>query len=288
MAVQLLGPGDLTAGSPTRYELQAHNSDRLALSGLILRMEVPADVQVVVTGPDARSAELEKAEDGSTLLVWSVSQLSAGATASLPLELTSSGARNFAVAIEWTVLPQSGVNEITVKQPDLQIALEGPVDVEKSGSNAYQLRVSNPGNAPAKGVKVVVSTGSPNTNSVDVGNLKPGQSEVIELDLTFEKAGRVQIGAVATAGSLSRSTAIEVNVHQAVVETALSVPENVLHGASMIAQVVIGNAGDAPARNLQAACNCHQEQKPFKYPQVSLVRATNYSGTSNRYHLVKK
>lgn len=253
VAVQLLGPGDLTAGAPTSYELQVHNSDRLSLSGLVLRMETPPGVQVVATSPDAAAAETEKTEDGATLLTWSVSQLNAGGISRLPLQLTSNSPRNFAVAIEWTVLPQSGFEEITVKQADLQVALEGPVEVEKYQANAYRLRVSNPGSAPAKGVQVVVSTGGPNNNAVEVGDLKPGQTEVIELDLTFEKAGQVQIGAQATAGSLSRSTDIQVNVRQPIVVAELAVPENVLHGTPMLAQVVVGNSGDAPARNLQAA-----------------------------------
>ena len=253
MAVQLLGPGDLTAGTPTSYELQVQNSDRMALTGLILRMETPPGVQVVASGPGAAAAETEKTDDGATLLTWSVSQLNAGGMTRLPLQLTSNSARNFAVAIEWTVLPQSGVDEIVVKQADLQVALEGPVEVEKHGSNTYRLRVSNPGSAPAKGVKVLVSTGAPNGSAVEVGDLNPGQTEIIELDLTFEKAGQVQIGAVASAGALSRSTNIQVNVRQPVVVAELALPETVLHGSSLLAQVVVGNSGDAPARNLQAA-----------------------------------
>ena len=253
MAVQLLGPGDLTAGTPTSYELQVQNSDRMALSGLVLRMETPAGVQMVATGPDAASAEIEKVADGTMMLTWSVGQVNAGGMTRLPLQLTSNSPRNFAVAIEWTVLPQSGIDEIVVKQADLQVALEGPVEVEKHGSNAYRLKVSNPGSAPAKAVKVLVSTGSPNNNAVDVGDLNPGQTEIIELDLTFEKAGQVQIGAVASSGALSRSTNIQVNVRQPVVVAELALPETVLHGSSMMAQVVIGNSGDAPARNLQSA-----------------------------------
>ena len=253
VAVQLIGPADLTAGSPTNYELQVQNSDRLALSGLILRMETPPGVQVVANGPGADAVEFEKGDDGAILLNWTVAQLNAGGTTRLPLQLTSSAARNFAVAIEWTVLPQSGFDEIIVKQADLQVALEGPVEVEKHGSNAYQLRVSNPGTAQAKGVKVIVSTGSPSNSAVDVGDLNPGQTEVIDLDLTFEKAGKVQIGAIATSGALSRSTNIQVNVRQPVVVAELGLPESVLHGSAMIAQIVVGNTGDAPARNLQVA-----------------------------------
>ncbi len=207
------------------------------------------------------------------LLTWTVAELKAGGTTSLPLQLTSNSPRNFAVAIEWTVLPQSGIDEITVKQADLQVALQGPVDVEKHGSNTYQLRVSNPGSALAKGVKVVVSTGSPSNNSVDIGDLNPGQTEVIELDLTFEKAGQVQIGAVATAGALTRSTNIEVNVRQPVVVAEMALPESALHGSSVMAQVVVGNSGDAPARNLQAAL-----QLPVGTEAVQLPAGVTQSG----------
>ncbi|MCC6508401.1 MAG: hypothetical protein IT423_04795 [Pirellulaceae bacterium] len=250
--VKLLGPGDLMTGTPTEYELQVQNSDPLVLSGLILRMETPPGVEVVANVAGANTIDTEKAEDGATLLTWNVSQVAAGGQARLPLQIKADAARNFAVAIEWTVLPQSGVDEISVKQADLQVALEGPVEVEKNAPNAYRLRVSNPGSAPARAVIVQVTAGTQPASQVEIGDLKPGQTEVVEMDLTFEKAGQVSIAAAGLSGSVRREAQIAVNVRQAILNSKVTLPENVALGTPVTATVELTNTGDAPARKVQA------------------------------------
>ncbi len=251
--MKLLGPADLSTGIQTDYELQVINSDRIALSGLILRMETPPGVEVAHGGRANESIDIERADDGASLLTWTVEQVNAGAQARLPLQLKASAARNFAVAIEWTVLPQAGMEELQVKQADLQIALEGPVDVEKDIANIYRLRVSNPGNTVARNVKVQVTAASKAASQIDIGDLDAGQTEVVEMDLTFEKAGRVDIGAKGIAdGGLSRGTNIAVNVRQAILEALVSMPTSVPHGSPMVATVQLKNVGDAAARKLDA------------------------------------
>lgn len=253
VVVKLLGPGDLATGTPTSYELVVQNADRIALSGLILRMETPPGVEIVKNPKWGDAVELEKADDGATLLMWNVAQVAAGGSSKIGLDLKATTSRNFAVAIEWTVLPQEGIDELTVKQPDLQVALEGPVDVEKDVPNVYRVRVSNPGNALARNVKVQVSAGAQRASQVEIGDVAAGQSEVVEMDLTFEKAGRLEIGAHALAdGSLKRNTNIVVNVRQPVLQASLSLPKSVLLGGNVFATMEMRNKGDGPARKVQA------------------------------------
>jgi hypothetical protein len=73
------------------------------------------------------------------------------------------------------------------------------------------------------------------------------------MDLTFEKAGRLEIGAHALAdGSLKRNTNIVVNVRQPVLQASLSVPKSVLLGGNVFATMELRNTGDGPARKVQA------------------------------------
>ena len=251
VVVQLLGPGDLAAGTPTSYELVVQNPDSIALQGLILRMETPTGVDV---RPKSGSSgvNLEKQSGGGTLLTWQVAQVPPGTTTKMPLELNASSAKNFAVAIEWTVLPQSDSEDLLVKHPDLQLALEGPAEVEHDVPNLYRLRVSNTGNELARQVKVQVTSQTNQASEVEIGDLAVGQTELIEMDLTFAKAGQIQIGAVASAkGVPARNTQISVNVRQAVLEARLETPAVAPFGTPLTAAVVVKNVGDAPARKVQ-------------------------------------
>lgn len=253
VVVQLMGPGDLTTGLATGYELVVSNPDRIRLSGLILRMEMPPGVAVTTNRQAADEVEIEKAEDGATLLTWNVAEINAGASARLPLELTATASRNFAVAIEWTVLPQAGMNELIVNKADLQVAMEGPVDVDRNVPNVYRLRVTNPGSATARNVKVQVTAAAQPASQVEVGDLPPGESQIIEMDLTFEKLGRIEIGVHALAdGQLQRGTNIGVHVRQAVLEAKLTIPTNIPRGSTATATVALNNSGDGPARHVKA------------------------------------
>ncbi|MGN6136398.1 MAG: CARDB domain-containing protein [Aureliella sp.] len=267
VVVQLLGPGDLTTGMPTSYQLVVHNPDRIVLSGLILRMEAPIGVDVMPSRQAHGTVEAEKAEDGATLVTWNVANVPAGGSAKLPLDLKANSPRNFAVAIEWTVLPLAGVEQLVVKQADLQVALEGPVEVERNTPNIYRLRVTNPGNAAARNVKVQVSAGTQQASQADVGDLGPGESETIEMDLTFEKAGKIQIGAHALAdGQLQRDTSIAIAVRQAVLQAKVTLPPSVPQGAPAVATVELQNSGDGTARQVKAGLTLPKECEVVNLP----------------------
>ncbi len=79
--------------------------------------------------------------------------------ASAPMALTAKAPRNFAVAMEWTLLPKSGEAEFEVRQARLELALEGPSEAEFGVANNYRLHVRNPGTASAKNVKVKLGAG---------------------------------------------------------------------------------------------------------------------------------
>jgi hypothetical protein len=139
----------LTVGKPTRFEVVASNLDGLDLNGLILRLEIPKGIAASAAKPNRGDMQVERTEDGATLLTWMFEKLGSGESASAPVEITAATPRNFAVAMEWTLLPLTGSATLGVLAPQLDLALEGPSEVLHGEKNTYRLLVRNPGNATA-------------------------------------------------------------------------------------------------------------------------------------------
>ncbi len=252
--VLLNGPADLPIGIPARYEVVVRNEDAIDLNGLILRLDIPAGVQVQPMRPSHGQFEVEQAADGLTMLTWGFEHLAAGKTATAPMQLVASSAKNFSVAMEWTLTPIAGASNVSVSAPRLEIALEGPAEVLYTEPNVYRVHVRNPGNAAANNVTVRLNAEPHGSSTAEVAHVAPGEEEVIEVELTFNKRGNIQITAQAQEPSgLSSETAINVLVRQPLVQSQLIATESIYHGSAAECRVLLSNSGDADATNLQAS-----------------------------------
>jgi uncharacterized repeat protein (TIGR01451 family) len=251
--VVLNGPADIPLGRPADYAVVVHNDDTIDLQGLILRLDIPAGVQVEGLKPSHGQLESERTEDGLTMLTWGFEHLSAGQTATAPMRLVASSAKNFAVAMEWTLMPIAGTSHTAVSAPRLELALEGPAEVKFAEPNVYRLHIRNPGTAVAKQVRVQLSAEQFGSSSAEIPQVAPGEEEVIDVELTFNQRGSIQIKAEAKEQSgLSSQTAISVLVRQAVVQAEMLAAEAVYHGSPAECRVRLTNTGDADATDLRA------------------------------------
>lgn len=251
--VLLNGPADLPIGIPAQYDIVVRNDDRIDLNGLILRLDVPAGIQVQPLRPSHGQFEVEQSPDGLTMLTWGFEHLAAGKTATAPMRLVASTAKNFAVAMEWTLVPVAGASNVAVSAPRLELALEGPAEVLFTQPNVYRLHLRNPGNAAAKNVAVRLNAEPHGSSTTEVAHIAPGEEEVIEVELTFNKRGNIQIAAQAREQSgLSSETAINVMVRQPIIQSQMIATESIYYGSPAECRVTLSNSGDADATNLQA------------------------------------
>ncbi len=251
--VLLNGPADLPVGTPANYEVVVRNQDAIDLRGLILRLDIPAGVQVQALRPTHGQFEVEQAADGLTMLTWGFEHLAAGQTATAPMQLVTSTPKNFAVAMEWTLMPIAGTSSLEVRAPRLELALEGASEVRFGQPNVYRLHVRNPGNASANAVAVRLSAEPYGSSAAEIAHIAPGEEEVIDVELTFNERGAIKIVAQAQEQSgLSSQTAISVVVRQALVQSQLIATEMVYHGSPAEYRIRLSNTGDADASNLQA------------------------------------
>lgn len=267
LQVTFNGPQDLPVGEPANYQLEVLNDDRINLNGLLLRMDVPKGVSVSKSQPNQGSISAEKDSDGSTMLTWQFDSLASGQKAIAPMQLTANSPRNFAVAMEWTVMPITGDAALKVRAPRLELALEGPSEVTFGQPNTYRLHLRNAGDAPADNVQVNLTAGQYGSSSTNAGTIAPGQQEVVDIELTFNQKGSIQIEANATAaGNLSSKTQIGVLVRKPDLSVHVEAPSLVYHGKATKYLVQVRNSGDAPAANVQASLDLPAGAKPASLP----------------------
>ncbi|MCR9291993.1 MAG: hypothetical protein NXI32_04690, partial [bacterium] len=251
--VDVLGPSSVQVGVPARYQVVVTNQDQFDLHGLILRLEVPGGQRITPGEPSHGAIDLEQVPDESSMITWGFDHLAASQVATAPITVASPTATDFSIGVEWTLMPVSEVAEVHVIAPKLQVELEGSQEVLFGAVNSYQLRVRNAGDDLARGVKVIVDAGEFGSSTASVGELKPGAEEVVDIELQFKQAGKIQVAAVAEAENHPRtSQPLEIFVRQPKVVAQLSAPPVVYHGSATTYSVVLRNVGDTPARDVNA------------------------------------
>lgn len=248
LQVLLKGPHDMPVGAPADYQVLVRNVDDIPLDGVMLRLEIPNGVTINQGKPTHGELQSERTPDGATLVTWSFTDLAAYQNASAPMQLTAKSARNFAVAMEWTLLPKSGETQFEVRQARLELALDGPSEAEFGVANSYRLHVRNPGTAAAKNVKVKLGAASFGASETQIEEILPGEQQSIDVELTFNERGTISINAEAMAAELKSSASIDVLVKQALVTAAITGSERVYHGSPSMYEVRVQNTGDMDSK----------------------------------------
>jgi hypothetical protein len=273
ISVVLLGPGDLPVGRPADYRLIVENRDSMDLEGLVLRLDLPAGIAIETGEPPSGGIDSESGADGSTLLTWMFEHLAAGQDVELPLTLQAAQARNFGIGLEWTLMPIIGNTEMGVLAPQLEVALEGPSEVLYGEANTYRLHVRNPGNADANAVVITLSAGPYGTSSSEIGTVPAGGSQTVDVELTFNQQGKINISAMAEApGELSSGTDIEVMVQRPRLAARLDAPPMTFLGSATPYMLTLENTGDASARSVEAVIDLPVGAQLAEVPAEATLR----------------
>jgi archaellum component FlaG (FlaF/FlaG flagellin family) len=251
--VSLNGPKELSIGAPQTYSVLVRNDDRISLGGLILRLDIPPGVVAQAQPASHGKGEVEKAQDGTTMLTWSFENLEGGAEATLPLRVIAEAPRNFAVAMEWTLLPLAASAGIDVLTPQLELALEGPNEVNFSEPNVFRLHIRNRGNAEANDVAVKLAAEHFGSSATQIGRIGAGEQQTVDVELVFNEPGNIIIAAEASAaGNVAAASQVGVRVRQSILEATLEAPERAYHSTEVPYILTIKNVGDAIAKNAKA------------------------------------
>ena len=182
-------------------------------------------------------------------LQWLVGILGAGETATWRVKLAPEKNRPFAMDIKWTIQPQTIVNPIEVIQPDIQLSLDGPEVMTYGDTKIVEVRVSNTGNGDAEDVVLKINPGIERGQSI--GALPVGASKVVELELTAEQPGFMEIDAsVAVAGKQHDEQSLEIQIRRPELKIAVAGPSKKFAGNPVTYRIEIANTGDTAAKDV--------------------------------------
>lgn len=273
LQVVLNGPPELAIGEAQAYTVTVHNEDKINLGGIILRLDIPPGVVAVPQKATHGQAEVERAADGTTMLTWSFENLEGNSDATLPLNVMAQVSRNFAVAMEWTILPMSSNAGIDVLTPQLELALEGPSEVNFSEANVYRLHIRNRGNADAQNVAVKLSAQHFGSSATNIEKIAAGTQQTVDVELVFNEPGNITISAEANAtGNVASAAQVGVRVRQSVLEAAIEAPEVVYHSSPTPYVLRVRNMGDAAAKSARAVITLPADCTPQSLPPEATVQ----------------
>jgi uncharacterized repeat protein (TIGR01451 family) len=261
LRVEVVGPAAALLGEEAVFKVQLLNQGEVEAQGVAVRIGVPEGVRVVTAEAGAGEARVQADGDVNQIL-WTVERLQAQAAGGLSLTLVPTADRPIELAVDWSVQPIVTTARIEVRQPLLELALNGPSEMVYGETKVFSIVLSNPGSGDARNVAVHVALGPNTSDTMQVGTIAAGTSKTFDFEVTARQTGTMQIAAVASgAGSLKQEVAHPVAVQRAELEIEASGPAMEYAGAVGSYGVRVANKGNAAARNVQVLVRIPQEAR---------------------------
>lgn len=265
-------PKSIDVCDPIRVRYVVKNTGTGAARGLRLRDELPAGLTTA---------------DGKQAVDAAIGDLAEGQSKEVAVEVAAARTGDYtsrAVAEGQDELKaQSNQTTTAVRQPDLTVKIVGPGAEYQDQRVTYQVTVKNEGQATARQAKLKVEADknakvlrvskvaadapAPATDggtlTWDLGDLKPGQSEVVSLTTTARtKATQKHVATVSHAcprgGEFARaataSIATEVITLPALLLEMVDRQDPVRVGANEVYTIVVLNQGEGEDRNVKIVC----------------------------------
>lgn len=251
LSMQLAGPKEMKFGEAAVYTITLTNPGTGDAENVVVSLLPPSG--------SARAKQTSR-----------VGTVPAGGQKQLEIELTARDAGTMEVHLAAEAdggLHGEAVASVLVRRAALEVALDGPKLKFAGSPSAYQVRISNTGNAPAEDVvaHVTLPPGAKYLGGIDkakpsaggvawsVGKLAPGAERVVELKCELTAGGDNRLEAKAKgAGDLSGSAEFVTQI-EALADLKLSVvepkgPRPI--GDEAVYEVKVANRGNKAARQV--------------------------------------
>lgn len=252
LRVDVAGPQALTVGKPAAYVITLANDGETVADDVQVRVTLPSWVSVNSSQPSSGEADMQTDSHGVSRLVWSLPRAGVRAKEQLQLQLVTGQGDGFDLGVEYTCRPAFTKAAITVKQPQLELSLNGPAEMTFGEEKTFTLSVSNPGSGDAEHVVVTVAAGDSPPVPFDAGSIPSGHKKELPLQVVASQAGILSLAVSATAESgLEAQTSGKINVRKAEVNVAVEGPPLKYAGTEAQYAVTVANTGTAAADNIQ-------------------------------------
>lgn len=257
--VESTGASAITLGQPGDYEVLARNVGQSPAEQVTVTVQLPLWAEVVEQVAVSGSSELNN-QGEKRLIVWKIERLEPRGDARLKLKLIPRESKSIELALHYTLAAPVAETKIQVREPKLEIHVQGPPKILLGQSEVYRLEVVNIGNGEASNVTLALlpqGTGQKNPATQSLGSIPPGERRVIELELLPRQNGPLSIAIDATAeGGIHAHLDHTISVVQPALEVSLTGPELQFVDQEDRYQIVVRNPGTAPAENVRVTLTC--------------------------------
>ncbi len=242
-------PAEARVGQPYSYELHVTNLSTATLQNVNVLASNAANLDVTTSSPEA-------AKTGGGFN-WNLGNIPGCETRVIKVT-----GRADAVGVSSNCLSVTYNNllctTVKITQPALALTKTAPAEVLLCDPIQMILEVKNTGSGTASGVKVmdVLPPGLKTTDgqqnvTADVGDLGPGQSKRVTINVKAERTGSFQNQATsAAAGNLTaQSNTTTTVVRQPKLEIVCTAPERIFIGRDATFSFTVKNSGDAASRD---------------------------------------
>jgi uncharacterized repeat protein (TIGR01451 family) len=254
IATDIRGPKQIVVGREATFQVRVHNQGNAAAEGVEVAVRVPSWAEVVSTNSTIGSVAQAPTSEIAGTLKWQLIRLDAGASESLELHLVPRSSRPLELGVNWTVAPVGSRAVVEVQEPKLEMNVSGPDEVLFGRPQVYRFTLTNPGTGLAENVRIDLyppGGGDKAAATNQVGNLLPGKSQTIEVELVARDAGKLAMKAVAVAeGDLSCTATKEVFCRKPELAVDWRGPDMKYAGTEATYFIRVRNPGTAPAEDV--------------------------------------
>jgi uncharacterized repeat protein (TIGR01451 family) len=251
VSLEWIGPSATKVTRRGEYTLVVQNQCTIPVQQVLVRVRMPASLEVTATEP--------KAVAEGNVFVWELATLPPHEVRRLQMKVTAK-ARGDVAPQAWVTFTGSAVTRVKIREPKLLLKTQAPDHVLVGDAAAITLTVSNPGDGSADQVKVhaALSEGLENARGskidVEVGDVAAGESRTVTLLCATRTGGPQKVDVSADAdGGLTAHDAAPITVTTPRLNLEVIGPSLRYLGRKALYTLKVTNGGDAPAANVSVS-----------------------------------
>lgn len=256
------GPKQILIGREAVYRVRLQNQSDVPAEGIVATVQIPAGAEIMNANATQGVVQSQDAQNKGRMQ-WQIAKLDRHGSETLEVRLVPRENRPLELGVTWTIAPVGSRAIVEVQEPKLQLEVAGPNEVYFDRPQVFKLTISNPGTGPAENVKIeLMPPGAKDSAAKDMvtshplGDLPPGGSQTVEVELTAREAGKLFVKAVATAeGGLSSNASKEVFCRKPELEVDWRGPATKYAGTLATYFLRVRNPGTAAAEDVTVKCS---------------------------------
>lgn len=252
LSVETIGPRQISVGKPSSYTLTLNNAGEVTAEEVVVYIDLPTWAEVL--GAETSNGTTRSGKMGEPF-AWNVGKLDGKAHEKLTLRIVPRESRPFELSVRWDYRETAHSTAIEVQQPQLEMEINGPKEVDFGKLEIFNLILKNPGNGDAENVILTLAPLDSNTSAPtyqNLGSLRAGETRTIKIELTARQIGMLQIQVQARCDGGVRAQAVEkVVVRRAELAVEIQGPKLQFVGSESAYTVRVSNPGNAAARHVK-------------------------------------